>query len=56
MPIPRDLLEDVRTYVDVEIQAGRRRAPLDPAAVAEFLAAAPAAAPVSLPLGGQIHA
>ena len=50
MPVPRDLLAAVRTYLDVEIQSGRRRQPLDPAVVADFLAPpapAPAAPPAS---------
>ncbi len=46
MNTPRDILADLRTHLEVEIQAGRRRAPLDPAVVKSFLlgdAAAPAA-------------
>ena len=50
MNTPRDILSDLRTHLEVEIQAGRRRAPLDPAAVKAFLLGAepaPAAAPVA---------
>lgn len=50
MNTPRDILADLRTHLEVEIQAGRRRAPLDPAAVKAFLLGAepaPAAAPVA---------
>lgn len=38
MPLPKDLLAAVRTHLDIEIQSGRRRQPLDPAVVAAFLA------------------
>ncbi len=41
MPVPRDILEDLRTYVEVEIQAGRRMSPVDAEAAAAFLAAKP---------------
>ena len=48
MNTPRDILADLRTHLEIEIQAGRRHAPLDPAAVKEFLlGAAPPAAAVS---------
>ena len=49
MAVPRDILEDLKTFVEVEIQAGRRMAPVDAKAAAAFLAAkpeAPAAVPV----------
>ena len=44
MPVPRDILEDLKTFVEVEIQAGRRMAPVDASAAAAFLAAKPEAA------------
>jgi len=50
MAVPRDILEDLKTFVEVEIQAGRRMAPVDAEAAAAFLAAkpaAPAAAPAA---------
>ena len=34
MAVPRDILEDLKTFVEVEIQAGRRMAPVDAAAAA----------------------
>lgn len=37
MPVPREILAAVRTHLDVEIQSGRRRQPLDRDVVAEFL-------------------
>ena len=43
MNTPRDILADLRTHLEVEIQAGRRRAPLDPAVAKAFLLGAPAA-------------
>lgn len=48
MPLPKDLLAAVRTHLDIEIQSGRRRQPLDPAVVAEFLAP-PSTPPPSAP-------
>ena len=44
MPIPLETIRDVKTFVEMEIQAGRRHAALDPAVVEAFLAAAPAPA------------
>lgn len=41
MPVPREILEDLRNYVEVEIQAGRRMSPVDAEAAAAFLAAKP---------------
>ena len=41
MPVPRDILEDLRNYVEVEIQAGRRMSPVDAEAAAAFLSAKP---------------
>ena len=41
MPVPREILEDLRTFVEVEIQAGRRMSPVDAEAAAAFLAAKP---------------
>ena len=43
MSVPREILEDLRTFVEVEIQAGRRMAPVDTEAAAAFLAAKPEA-------------
>lgn len=37
MPVPRDIIADVRSFVELELQAGRRRVPLDQDAVAAFL-------------------
>ena len=37
MNTPRDILSDLRPHLEIEIQAGRRRAPLDPATVQAFL-------------------
>ena len=34
MAVPRDILEDLKTFVEVEIQAGRRMAPVDAEAAA----------------------
>ena len=48
MAVPRDILEDLKTFVEVEIQAGRRMAPVDAEAAAAFLAAKPAA-PAAVP-------
>ena len=59
MAVPRDILEDLRTYVEVEIQAGRRMAPVDAAAAAAFLAAkpeAPAAVPAAAAAAGTAPA
>lgn len=58
MPVPRDILEDLKTYVEVEIQAGRRMAPVDAAAAAAFLAAkpaAPAAVPAAATVAATVH-
>jgi hypothetical protein len=41
MPVPREILENLRTFVEVEIQAGRRMSPVDAEAAAAFLAAKP---------------
>jgi DNA polymerase len=41
MPVPREILEDLRNFVEVEIQAGRRMSPVDAEAAAAFLAAKP---------------
>jgi len=62
MPVPREILSELRTFLDVEIQAGRRHAPLDPGAVSAFLSAArpsaPAAAapaPVAASVSATVH-
>ena len=40
MPVPQEILRELRTFLDVEIQSGRRHAPLDPEAVSAFLKSA----------------
>ena len=52
MPVPQEILRELRTFLDVEIQSGRRHAPLDPEAVSAFLksAARPAPAARGFPL------
>ena len=54
MSVPREILEDLRTFVEVEIQAGRRMAPVDAEAAAAFLAAKPEA-PAAAPAAGGSH-
>lgn len=48
MNVPRDILADLRVHLETEIQAGRRRAPIDPDVAKAFLLGdAPAAAAVA---------
>ncbi|MBQ9726938.1 MAG: uracil-DNA glycosylase [Kiritimatiellae bacterium] len=49
MNVPRDILADLRTHLEVEIQAGRRRAPIDPAVAQDFLLGVAPAAPAPAP-------
>ena len=54
MPVPSEILEDLRTFVEVEIQAGRRMSPVDAEAAAAFLAAKPA--PSAVPADAAVAA
>ncbi|MGI5869751.1 MAG: uracil-DNA glycosylase [Kiritimatiellia bacterium] len=49
MRIPKDIYGDLRRHLEVEMQAGRRFAPLDPAAAAAFLAIPTGGAPARTP-------
>lgn len=49
MSIPLETIRDVKTFVEMEIQAGRRHAALDPAVVEAFLASVPAPARAPAP-------